>query len=222
MAPESTCWTVIRAAAGGDAAARESFARRYAPVVRAYLAARWRTGPLRQQLDDAVQDVFLACLKPDGLLDRADAGWPGGFRPFLYGAARNVARRFEERAANVRAEDCELDDLPADDPTLSRAFDRAWAAALLRAAAERQAEIARKKSPAARRRVELLRLRFYEGLPIRAIAERWGEDAARLHHEYATAREEFRAALAEVVAFHQPGSPEAVERAVADLLAALG
>jgi hypothetical protein len=71
------------------------------------------------------------------------------------------------------------------------------------------------------RRVELLRLRFEEGLPIRAIAERWGADAARLHHAYALARQEFRAALLEVVAFHQPGSPAEVEQEAASLLKAL-
>jgi hypothetical protein len=31
-------------------------------------------------------------------------------------------------------------------------------------------------------------------------------DAARLHHEYATARDEFRAALRTVVAFHHPAA----------------
>lgn len=216
---ETTCWTVICAAAAGDGAARDLFAKRYAPVVRAYLAARWRGGPLIGQLDDAVQEVFVAFLKPDGGLERADAGRPGGFRPFLYGIARNVARRFEHRPQP--APKLDLDALPADDPSLSRVFDRAWAAALLRAAADRQAENAHAKGEAALRRVELLRLRFSHGLPIRTIAARWGVDAAKLHHEYATAREEFRAALKEIVTFHQPGRPDAVERAVAELLGAL-
>jgi RNA polymerase sigma-70 factor (ECF subfamily) len=52
--PQSTCWTLIRAAAGGSAREREEFARRYVPVLRAYLAARWRGSPLLQDLDDAV------------------------------------------------------------------------------------------------------------------------------------------------------------------------
>ena len=38
----STCWTVIQGAAAGSAADRQDFARRYTPVIRAYLAARWR------------------------------------------------------------------------------------------------------------------------------------------------------------------------------------
>ncbi len=39
---ESTCWTIIRAAAAVNPADREEMARRYLGVVRAYLAARWR------------------------------------------------------------------------------------------------------------------------------------------------------------------------------------
>ena len=70
-------------------------------------------------------------------------------------------------------------------------------------------------------RVELLRLRFHEGLPIREIARRWGTAAEVLHHEYARARQEFEAALREVVAFHHPGSPEEVEQECSNLLARL-
>ena len=74
-------------------------------------------------------------------------------------------------------------------------------------AAQLQRTRADERGPEAVQRVELLRLRFEENLPIRAIAERWGVDARSLHHAYALARQEFKAALLEVVAFHQPGSP---------------
>jgi RNA polymerase sigma-70 factor (ECF subfamily) len=72
------------------------------------------------------------------------------------------------------------------------------------------------------RRVELLRLRFHEGLPIREIARRWRDDPATLHREYARAREEFKEALIGVMAFHHPGSPAQAERECAELLALLG
>jgi hypothetical protein len=39
--PESTCWTVIRAAAGSPSD-REALARRHLGTIRAYLSARWR------------------------------------------------------------------------------------------------------------------------------------------------------------------------------------
>ena len=45
--------------------------------------------------------------------------------------------------------------------------------------------------------------------------------AAWLHHSYALARQEFKAALLEVVAFHYPGRPAEVEQEAANLLSAL-
>ena len=60
---ESTCWTVIRAAAAGSPADREALAHRYLGVVRAYLAARWRRLGLRNDLDDATQNVFVECFR---------------------------------------------------------------------------------------------------------------------------------------------------------------
>lgn len=87
-------------------------------------------------------------------------------------------------------------------------------------AAELQRERAAEHGPEAVRRVELLRLRFEENLPIRTIAERWGVEAAAVHHAYGFARKEFRAAILEVVAFHSPGGPEAPEQEAAGLLKA--
>jgi RNA polymerase sigma-70 factor (ECF subfamily) len=88
-------------------------------------------------------------------------------------------------------------------------------------AAQLQTRRARERGPEAVRRVELLRLRFEENLPIRVIAQSWGVPSAGLHHANALARQEFRAALLEVVAFHHPGSPAEVEQEAADLLQVL-
>jgi RNA polymerase sigma-70 factor (ECF subfamily) len=97
-------------------------------------------------------------------------------------------------------------------------FDRTWAKAVMVEAAARQRERAQERGEEALRRVELLRLRCEEGLPIRTIAERWAVPAAGLHHAYALARQEFREALLEVVGFHQPGTPAEVEREASGLL----
>jgi RNA polymerase sigma factor (sigma-70 family) len=215
---ELTCWTLIRDAAAGDPAARDRFARVYLSVVRAYLAARWRTR--RHSVEDAAQDVFVECFRSGGLLEKADAERPGGFQAFLLGAVRNVARRHEAR---TRPADQLPPELPADETGPAEVFDRAWAKTLLREAGRVQEEAARRSGPAAVRRVQLLRLRFQEGLPIREIAVRWGVEAARLHHEYATAREEFRSALRAVVAFHHPTAAAAdLDRLSAELLSFLG
>ena len=217
--PDSTCWTVIRAAAAGSPADREELARRYLDVVRAYLAARWRGSAMLEELGDAVQEVFVECFRRGGALEAVGAGRVPSFRAFLYGVVRNVARRFETPPAHPAGP--LPDEIGADEDSQSRLFDRAWAQAIMAEAARLQEERATERGPEAVRRVELLRARFEENLPIRAIAELWGVDAAALHHDYALARKEFRAALLEVVAFHSPGSPEALEREAADLLKAL-
>jgi RNA polymerase sigma-70 factor (ECF subfamily) len=217
-APESTCWTVIRAAAAGSAGDREELARRYLAVVRAYLAARWRGPPLRPDLDDAVQEVFVECFRQGGALEAVGAGRVPSFRAFLYGVVRNVARRFESRPVRATGP---LPEIAANEEGLSRLFERTWARAIMAEAARLQQRRAGERGPGAVRRVELLRLRFEEGLPIRAVAERWGVAAAELHHAYAKARQEFRADLLEVVAFHHPGSPTEVEQEAAGLLTAL-
>ena len=222
---DSTCWTVLRGAAIGDGESREAFAARYTPLIRAYLAARWRDSPLLQELDDAAQDVFIECLKQGGVLQRADPGRPGGFRAFLYGLVRNVALRVEQARARGRERllsdvDRSVGDGVAQE-SLSHVFDRAWAKAVMREAADRQAERAEREGEASLRRVELLRLRFQDGLPIREIARLWAADPAALHREYSRARDEFKAALLEVMAFYHPGSPAEAERESAELLGLL-
>jgi RNA polymerase sigma factor (sigma-70 family) len=219
---QSTCWTLVHGAAAGDGQSREQFAVRYAPVVRSYLAARWRGLPLFEDLEDALQEVFLECIRQGGLLERAEDDRPGGFRAFLFGAVRNVALRFEQRGgAREAAADIDLANVAGRDDALSKVFDRALARSIMREAAERQAALAAERGHDAGRRVELLKLRFQDGLPIRDIAMRWGVDAADLHRQYARARKEFHAALREVVGSHRLAEPEQVDAQCAQLLALL-
>src|SRR5579872_941679 len=175
---ESTCWTVIKAAAAGSPENREEFARLYRPIVTRYFAFRWRCSPSIADVDDAVQDVFVECFKQDGVLERA--GRDRGFRPFLYGVVRNVALRFESERKRARERHAvgngALEALPDTEEQLSRVFDRDWARQLLRTAAQTQEERARNAGTAACWRVELLRLRFQEGISIRDIATRWQAD----------------------------------------------
>lgn len=219
-AAESTCWTVLRAAAGGDDPARDQFAARYAPLVRAYLAARWRGSPLVGDLDDAVQEVFVECLRQGGGLDRAEPGRPGGFRAFLYGLVRHVALRFESRRGRRREAVLEGDE-PAREDSLSKVFDRAWARSIVAEAAALQESRARQAGAAAERRVALLRLRFHEGLPIREIARRWDADAAELHRQYARARAEFETCLLDILAASWAGDRAEARRSRDELLALL-
>ncbi len=208
-APDSqaTCWTLIQAAAAGEESPRSEFARQYLPLVRRYLAARWRD-LFSGEIDDAVQEVFLACLQKEGALSRADRGRAGGFRPFLFGVIRNVARRFEDRRARRRARerpDADLDHVPDREDSLDRLLDREWARCMMAQAAEHHQRTALARGANARQGVELLRMRFFDGLPLRDIATRWKEDPEKVHQLYRTAREQFRNSLRKIVEFHQPG-----------------
>ncbi len=214
---ESTCWTMIRAAAAGSPPEREELARRYLGIVRSYLAARWRGTALREDLDDATQAVFVE-FRQGGVLDTAGSGRVPGFRAFLYGVIRNVARRFKSRPVRAAAP---LPEIVTDDASQSRLFDRTWAQAIMAEAGRLQRDRAEESGADAVQRVELLRLRFEENLPIRDIALRWAANPAAVHKSYALARKEFRSALLEVVALHHPGSAFELEAEASSLLKAL-
>ena len=62
------------------------------------------------------------------------------------------------------------------------------------------------------RRVELLKLRFEQGMPIRDIARLRNADPGVLHGEYAKAAREFSAALREVVGLAERCAPELLDR----------
>ena len=192
-----TCWTVIHGAAAGEPDQRAAFVRIYAPVIRAYLLRRWRGSPLQQEVDDQIQEVFLACFRDEGALAQADPARGSGFRAFLYGVVRNVARHAETRRARQRETNghSALPDIDADEQSLAAEFDRAWAQSVVRDAVERMER---------RRDVDLLQARFVDDRPIREIAKAWDEDPAKLHRQYARARKAFQDALVAVVRFHQP------------------
>jgi RNA polymerase sigma factor (sigma-70 family) len=222
---EVTRWGLIRRAASGLAADQEEFARLYGPVAQAYLAARWKGGPLASEIEDAAQEVLLACVKDCGALSRADPSWPGGFRAYFHGVVRNTALKVERRHARHKdippSVEPALDDLPMDEPGLATVFDRSFARALIAEASRHLEERARERGGAAWERFMLLQLRFAEGRPIREIAVQQNESPARLHRRFQRAREEFREALLEVVAFHYPGTREEVEATCARLFASL-
>jgi RNA polymerase sigma factor (sigma-70 family) len=221
---DSTCWTTIRNAAAGDPLARDDLVRRYEPVLRAYLGSRWQGSPLVAEIDDGVNQTFVELLRQDGGLERFDFQRPGGFRAFVYGIARNVARRFEVRCATEAQRfgaAVSLAEQSADDSSLSVVFDRAWAVMIVHRARRRLTELAATAGEAAQRRVEILRLRFEEGLPIRDVAVRCQIDADVAHREYAKARREFEQAFRYVVA-EEFGTTADLDRRCAEINALLG
>lgn len=206
----ATSWTLIHAAAEGSPSALDQFALRYEQAIRNCLAARWNRSNRIVMIDDAVQEVFIECIRPGGALSKADSRFPGGFRAYLFGVMRNVMLRFESRPMPGHAG---LPEVVADEGTVGRIFDREYAQAVVKEASVLQRELAEAQGELAIRRVELLHLRFYEGLPIREIAERWTVDPAWLHRQYAKARDEFLVALLQVVADSQPSATRAENEA---------
>ncbi len=219
VAEHETSWTMIDAARDGDAAARERFVGAYASVVRSYLVARWSRSRLAHEIDDAVQDVFVDCLRERGALLRSDPARP--FRPFLYGVTRTVALRYEQRAGRADGVEPAGEEHEARETRLSVAFDREFAVQIMREATQLQRERAREAGALRQRRVELLDLRFQRGLSIADIAALWNEDAARVHHVYADAREDFRDALREVVKQRSGAQSADLERECAWMLEVL-
>jgi RNA polymerase sigma-70 factor (ECF subfamily) len=226
MAPNpSTCWTLVRGAAAGNADDREAFCARYGPVVRAYLAARWRLPPDHEEVADAAQEVFLQCLKREGALESVDPARPGGFRAYFYGIARNVAADLERKSSRRRERQIPSE-VPDREPesreaSLSRVFDRAWARMVTREARSLMAARAGQGGTAAQR-LRALELRYQEGLPARDIAARLGIAAEAAYQVLHKARREFRTALLEVMAsYHPRDSREDLEQRCAALLAGM-
>lgn len=194
---------MIRGAACGDRADQAEFADRYGEMIRKTLGARWQRTPLLEFVEDAAQQVFVECFREDGVLANADPQRGKGFRGYLFGAVRNIARTFERQRMRSRemqpATDLDMSELAIDEVSCSAIFDREWGRMVLRDAADRQLERARTRGPRAVLRHRLLQARFREDQSIRSIAERWRVDPETLHHEYARARKEFRRALMDVI-----------------------
>jgi len=207
----STRWSLIDGVRDGVPGSRDRFARRYEPIVRAYLGARWKASPLRQDLDDATQEVFALCFSSRSPLNCVENRREGGFRAYLHGVVSNVARGFERKQRRRREERAPTNlEIASPEDSASRVFEREWAQALLREAGELQRR--RAVTADAERRVVILQLRFGGGLPVRDIAERVGLPPKQAHRQYARARREFQAALRDVVRSAEGCDEDTAER----------
>lgn len=206
MNRDSTSWTLIHSAAVGDRSAREEFVKRYLPLVRNYLRARWRESDLYCEVDDTTQEVLLQCLRPGGGLSSIDRLRNRDFRAYLYGIIRNVARMTERKELRTREVGSGLEADPApDDSGLSRVFDREWSRAMICEAVELQ-RTRLEGSPPGQHRLELLRLRYEDEISIQKIADRLGQPAHAVQRELVRAHDEFRSTLVEVLEQHR-GAP---------------
>lgn len=215
-----TSWSMIARAAAGGCTDQELFAKRYAPVVRSYFAARWKLGQDHERVQDAVQDVFVECFGSGGALQRANADL-GSFRGFLFGVARRVASSIERRWVRRREFGGNPQERARSEATASMAFDQAWARAIVREAAD----LAQQRAAGDEAHVErlrMLRLRFEEGLPPRDIALRLGCEASHVYEKLRQAKHDVRGAFLEVMAAYHPDATEAeLKRRCIELAAGL-
>lgn len=206
---DSTCWSLVDAAAKGGTVEREAFSEQYAPLIRRYLAARWRLPPGHDQVVEGSHEVVIQLLKPGGALANVVPGRAGGFRAYLYGVVRNVAlmvERTARRHRDLRFESClDPEQVEQSEATLSQAFDRAWVEMLAAQARRRMAEQTGPRHQAAYLCMEM---RYGEGLPPREIALRSGRDVKEVYELLRTARLGYRRALLAVVAEHHPDCNE--------------
>lgn len=201
------------------------FAERYTPMIKAYLAARWRVSTQHDDVCDAAQEVLLQCFRKEGALDGLDADSASGFRAFLYGVTRNVAAMAERKRARVRESQAEHSGVfeRADaDPTISGVFDRGWAEVVVREARSLLQRRALLQGGKAALRARVLELRYQEALSPRDIAPRLGLHAKEVYRLLEDAQADFQAALFDVMAVHCPsGTRGELERRCAELLTLL-
>ncbi len=200
---DSTNWSLVMGAANAVPSDRDRFAQRYEPVIRAFLAARWRLSGHHERIDDATQEVFLRCFQDQGALHRVDRQHASRFRAYLRGVVNNVASEMERRRRRGPRECSAIDDIEKDQATLSRAFDRAWAEMVTAEAWELVARRLLDKRTG-EQRLHVLQLRYIDGLAPREIGSRLGLDPADVYRIIATGRYQFRIALLTIMSGYYP------------------
>jgi RNA polymerase sigma factor (sigma-70 family) len=222
---DSTSWTLVLGAAARRPEEQERFVERYAPLIKAYLAARWRLPVHHEDVADAAQEVLLQCIRPRGALESVDPAYPSGFRAFLYGVTRNVAAMAER--TRVRHRETQADSTGvfrdiADEASLSGVFDRGWAELVVREARALLERRARLTGGRAALRAKALELRYQESLPPRDIAPRLGLDVKQVYKLLELGQLDFQEALLDVMALHVPAAGKAeLERRCAELFTLL-
>jgi RNA polymerase sigma-70 factor (ECF subfamily) len=213
---------MILGAAERRPADQERFAARYTPMIKAYLAARWRVPIQHEDVADASQEVLLQCFRQQGALEKVDPALASGFRAFLYGVTRNVAAMTERkwsRQKEMQAAHSGVFEQPADEASLSHVFDRGWAEVVVREARAALQKRALMRGGTAALRARALELRYQGGLPPREIAPRLGLDVKQVYRLLEDGQTDFQDALLEVMAAHVPvASPEDLEKKCAELL----
>ncbi len=185
---ESTCWTMIRAAAAGSAPSVRNWRGVIWPsfaLISPHVGVRRRCARnSTMRLRRCLLNVFAtgACSTPRGQVGprasaisstESSATWPAASRAGVSAPPRRYRKSRRTMPANLAS---------STGPGRKRSWPRPVSC---------KANGRKSTGALAVRHVELLRLRFEENLPIREIARRWATDPANVHKSYALARRSF-------------------------------
>jgi DNA-directed RNA polymerase specialized sigma24 family protein len=196
----------------GNREARERFAKLYEPLVKGYLAKRWRLPISHGRVLDASQEVFYQCYKADGILSNSRATYRQRFHTYLRGAVRRVAANMDrQRIVNrdrIKGLPQNLDDAEQQtEASLSRVFDIAWTRIVISEAgliAQEQADGNSSRTLGLR----ALRLRHADGYGCREIASHLGVDQEGVYEILRVAKKDFRIAMLTVMSTYYPNMTE--------------
>ena len=216
-----TSWVLVGLAGTDEDLAQREFALRYEKFVRRILAKRWLGTVFRTYFDDAIQEVFVECFKPNGVIEKANAQNGNSFRTYLFQVASHVAARFErthQRQQSIAStNDDHLDDLSSQAMSAYDLVTREEVADLVREALHRMTH---HYNPEVRKRGQLLDRHTCQGEKIIAIADGNPDLAEQLHRDHTKAKREWKSFLVEVVQseYRVPGNEAQV--IVSELLGA--
>ena len=191
-----TCWTQVR----GRCERRRSSSLSVLAAPTCHWCGRscrrrWRKTPLQAEVDDAVQDTFVECMRQDGPLERAEED-RGDFRGYLFGvvASRGLSTSKNARAAGRTTMQTRTSPRSkAATRTVSAVFDRQWAHTLMREAGD----LMRVRAAASSPRCEAASRTYCacdSPRSCRSVRSQFNGsmEPDAVHRAYAKAREEFR------------------------------
>ncbi len=194
-----TSWNLVSLAGTDVDLARREFALRYEKFVRRVLAKRWLGTIFCNDFDDAIQEVFIECFKPGGVIERADSRRGNSFRTLLFQVASHVAARFERSHRRWQSQGMDEDLLNEMATTHASGYDVVTQEEVSDLVREALRRMIHHHDPDVRSRGQLLDRHICQNEKIIAMAGGDSGVAERLHREHRKAKKEWKSFLVEVV-----------------------
>lgn len=180
---------------------------------------------MRLQIDDATQDVFVACLQPGGPFDPRQPQperreLPALLRRVVEDTAGLLERRYAADRSHCRCLELALARPDPDEADAPAQLDRRWLHGCLQQAL-RSLATRHPLATIAHSAGEFLTLHLEHGLPVREIARRWRLRSDQVHELRRRAMRRLRAALLRVLGSNHDLQVRDLAEARRELLALL-